>query len=73
MIARALDSDEYVIISSLDLSSALSYGHQTTNTMIGLPANVAELIRGWLVDIFYYVNIDGDRSVLFDPLIGLHS
>jgi hypothetical protein len=38
--------------------------------IIGLPDDVVDLIKVWLMNRFYYVSIDGKNSVLFDLLLG---
>ena len=73
-IARALDNDEYVLVSSLDLSSAFDIVNVKLLLkrlrIIGLPSDVVDLIRVWLENRSFYVSIDGKNSVLFDLLLG---
>ena len=73
-IARALDDDEYVLLASLDLSSAFDL----VNTdlllkrldVIGLPSDVLDLISVWLKNRSFFVSIDGQNSILHDLLLG---
>jgi hypothetical protein len=74
IIARALDNDEFVLVASLDLSSAFDVVDIKLLIkrlyIFGLPANVIELIEVWLKDRLYYVSLDGHNSVLFDVFLG---
>ena len=74
IIARALDEDNYVLVSSIDLSSAFDVVNikllLKRLRIIGLPDDVIDLIKVWLENRFYYVSIDGKNSVLFDLLLG---
>ena len=74
IISRALDDDKYVLMSSLDLSSAFDIVNINLLIkrlkIIGLPADVTTLIRVWLSNRLYYVSLDGSNSVLFDLLLG---
>ena len=73
-IARALYDDNYVIVASLDLSSAFDLVNIKLLikrlTIIGLPNDVIQLIKVWLIHRPYYVSIDGNNSILFDLLLG---
>ena len=74
LIARALDDDEYVLLASLDLSSAFDL--VDVNLLIkrlkkiGLPSDIVELISVWLKDRSFYVSINGQNSIMFDLLLG---
>ena len=74
LIARALDDDEYVLLASLDLSSAFDL--VDVNLLlkrlkkIGLPSDLIDLISVWLKNRSFYVSIDGQNSTLFDLLLG---
>lgn len=74
LIARALDEDKFVLMASLDLSSAFDVVNVKLLLkrlkIIGLPADVIELIKVWLTDRFFYVSIDGENSTLFEVLLG---
>jgi hypothetical protein len=73
-ISRALDNDEYVIVASLDMSSAFDLGNINLLVKrlfkIGFPSDEVNLISAWLRDRYFYVSIDGEASVLFDLLLG---
>ena len=73
-IARALDNDEFVLVSSLDLSSAFDIVNIPLLIKrlkkVGLPNDVIGLISVWLENRSYYVSLDGVNSVLFDLLLG---
>ena len=74
LIARALDEDKYVLVASLDLSSAFDVVDINLLILrlkrIGLPEDVVQLISEWLKDRFYFVSIDGENSILYDLLLG---
>ena len=73
-ISRAIDNDEYVVVASLDMSSAFDLVNINLLVKrlfkIGLPSDVVNLISAWLRDRSFYVSIDGESSVLFDLLLG---
>jgi hypothetical protein len=74
IIARALDSDEYALVASLDLSAAFDIVNIELLLIrlkrIGLPKDVIELIKQWLAPRSYYVNIDEANSKLYDLKLG---
>jgi hypothetical protein len=74
MIARAVDNDEFVLVPSLDLSSAFDVVNidllMKRLVIIGLPDDVTSLIEAWLRNRSYYVSIDGENSILHDLLLG---
>ena len=74
LIARALDEDNYVLMSSLDLSSAFDVVNigllLKRLTIVGLPNDVIALIEVWLRKRFYFVSIDGMTSTLYELLLG---
>ena len=73
-IARALEDEEFVIVASLDLSSAFDLVDinllMKRLAMVGLPADVLRLIRAWLTNRSFYVSIDGTNSTMYDLLLG---
>jgi hypothetical protein len=73
-IARALEDEDFVIVGSLDLSSAVDLVDTDLLVkplvMVGLPADVIMLIRAWLNNRSFYVSIDGTNATLFDLLLG---
>ena len=74
MIARALDNDEFVLVASLDLSSAFDVVNINLllkrMRIIGLPPDVVDLVKVWLKERCYYVSINSENSCLFDLLLG---
>jgi hypothetical protein len=74
LIARAMDGDELVMVASLDLSAVFDLVDVKLLIkrlkIIGLQDDVIELIREWLTNRFYYVDIYGKTSTLFDLLLG---
>jgi hypothetical protein len=74
MISRSLDDDEFVLVSSLDLSSAFDVVNVNLLikrlTILGLPEDVISLIKVWLQNRCYYVSLDSGNSVLHDLLLG---
>ena len=73
-ISRALDDDDYVLTTSIDLSSAFDLVNVDLLIKrlikIGLPEDLIELIESWLKNRSYYVSIDGEDSILYDLLLG---
>ena len=67
-IAKALDSDNYYILSSLDLSAAFDVVERSLlikrMQIIGLPEDIICLTKDWLNDRKYYVETNGDCSSL---------
>jgi hypothetical protein len=66
IISRALDNDQYMLLSSLDLSAAFDLVDiklliKILN-IIGLPGDIVYIIKVWLTNSHYYVDIDGDNS-----------
>ena len=73
-ISRALDNEEYVIVASLDLSSAFDLVNIDLLIkrlkIVGLPKDVIDLISVWLRNRSFYVNINEVNSVFFDLHLG---
>ncbi len=73
-IARALEGEDFVMVASLDLSSAFDLVDiellMKCLTMVGLPADVLQLIMAWLLNRSFYISINGTNSTLFDLLLG---
>jgi hypothetical protein len=73
-IARAIDYNDFAIMTSLDLSSAFDLVNIDLLIrrlhIIGLPDDVVSLIKVWLTDRSYYVCVDGTNSKLYDLLLG---
>ena len=74
VIARALDDDEYVLMSSLDLSSAFDVVNVQLLikrlNIIGLPNDIVSLIINWLSSRYFYVSIDGECSYIHTVGVG---
>ena len=74
LIARALDDDECVLLTSLDLSAAFDL--VDINLLIkrlkivGLPQDVIDLISIWLQNRSFYICIDDHVSIMYDLLLG---
>ena len=66
LIARGLDEGNYVAMASLDLSAAFDVVDVPLLikrlTIMGLPDDLVELIRIWLTERYFYVEIDGVTS-----------
>ena len=73
-IARALDSNKYTIMASLDLSSAFDIVNiellLKRLKITGLPEDVINLIEIWLTDRCYYVTAKGVNSYIRVSNIG---
>jgi hypothetical protein len=73
-ISRALDDNEYLLTTSIDLSSALDLINVDLLIkrliVIGLPKDVIDLTRCWLNNRSFYVSIDGENSILYNLLLG---
>ena len=68
ILARALDQDNYAIMSSIDLSAAFDVVNVKLLLkrlhIIGLPNDIIKLIEIWLKNRMFYVDIDGISSYL---------
>ena len=53
LIARALDEDNYALITSIDRLR-----------LIGLPVDLVDLIEVWLRDQYFYYNVSDHNSYL---------
>jgi hypothetical protein len=74
MNARGLDNDEFVLVASLDLCSALDVVDTKLLLkrwkIIGLYSDIISLIEFWLCKRYYFVSIDENNFCLFDLLLG---
>ena len=74
MIARAADNKCFVVMASLDLSMAFDLVNTELLVkrlkVMGLPMDVINLIREWLIGRSYYVQIGEECSFLFDSVTG---
>ena len=68
ILARALDQDNYAIMSSIDLSAAFDVVNVKLLLkrlqIIGLPNDIIKLIEIWLKNRMFYVDIDGISSYM---------
>lgn len=68
ILARALDQDNYALMASIDLSAAFDVVNIELLIkrlkLIGIPKDVVELIKIWLKNRLFYVDIDGECSFL---------
>jgi hypothetical protein len=73
-ISRALENEEYMIMTRLDLSSAFDLVNIDLLIerlkIIGLPKDVIDLLTVWLPDRSIYENINVVSSVFFDLHLG---
>ena len=75
LLSRALDNNEYAMMSSLDLSAAFDVVNVKLLLkrlkIVGLPPDVIDLIQVWLSLRKYYVNIDGKCSMYYELETGI--
>ena len=70
LIARAADNNCFVVMASLDLSMA--FDMVDTGLLIkrlrvmGMPSDLINLIREWLVGRSFYIQVGDDCSAMFD-------
>jgi hypothetical protein len=69
-----MDEDNFVVMSSLDLSAAFDLVNlnlllKRLNKM-GLPKDVISLLEVWLRNRFFYVEANGHNSMVQDSDIG---
>ena len=74
LLARALNDDNFALMSSLDLSAAFDVVNiellLKRLRIIGLPDDIVALISNWLTERYYYVSIDGDNSYVHMSCVG---
>ena len=72
--SKILDDEDYVMVASLDLSSAFDLVNINLLLkrlrIVGLPNDIVDLISVWLKERNFYVSIDGSNSILYDLLLG---
>ena len=70
LIARALDGDNYVLMASIDLSAAFDAVNIDLLIkrleIIGLPDDIVGLIKLWLENRLFYVEINGLNSLFYE-------
>ena len=75
LISRALDDNEFVAMASIDLSSAFDVVDVPLLIkrlrIIGLPNDLIELIKTWLTERFYYVEVDNVTSNMIVTWFGI--
>ena len=68
ILTRALDEDNYAVMSSIDLSAAFDVVNikllLKRLNIIGLPKDIIKLIEIWLKNRMFYVDINGQCSYL---------
>ena len=66
VLARALDNNNFAIMSSIDLSAAFDVVNIELLIkrliIIGLPNDIIDLLKLWLTERFYYVGLDSGNS-----------
>ena len=74
LIARALDENNYVLMASVDLSSAFDVVNikllLKRLKILGLPNDLIELIKEWLKDRYFYISVEGNNSILIEVISG---
>ena len=74
IIARALDEGDHVLMASIDLSSAFDVINikllLKRLRVVGLPLDLVGLIKIWLNERCFYVEIDGLTSKFYDATSG---
>ena len=75
VIAKALDDDEYALMSSLDLSSAFNVVNVQLLIkrlkIIGIPNDIISLVDEWLTTRYFYVNIGGESLYIKNIGMGM--
>ena len=70
LIARALDEGDYVLMASIDLSAAFDVVNINLLIdrlrIIGLPEDIVGLIKLWLENRKFYVEVNGLNSMFYD-------
>ena len=74
IIARALDSNNYYVLSSLDLSSAFDIVNRELLLkrleIFGIPEDVRLLLKNWLSERLFYVECAGYSSAIHEDNTG---
>ena len=75
ILSRALDSNNFALMASIDLSAAFDLVNidllMKRLTIIGLPRDVLRLIKTWLMNRSFFVRIDGVNSLVVDMDTGI--
>ena len=68
MISRALDENNFYVLASLDLSAAFDLVNRELlfkrMIIMGIPQDIIQLLKDWLSDRLFYVNINDNNSTL---------
>ena len=68
LLSHALDQNKYALMSSIDLSAAFDVVNikllLKRLKIIGLPNDIIELIKVWLCNRLFYVDLDGECSYI---------
>ena len=68
IISRALDEDNFYVLASLDLSAAFDLVNRELlfkrMEIMGIPPDVVLLLKDWLSNRLFYVNINSSNSSL---------
>ena len=74
LLARALNEDNFALMSSLDLSAAFDVVNiellPKKLQIIGLPDDMINLISNWLTERYFYVSIEGENSFIHMSNVG---
>ena len=74
ILTRSLDDDNFVLMASLDLSSAFDVVNSgfllKRLEILGLPDDLVTLIREWLTNRYFYVSIDDSNSFVHSSNVG---
>lgn len=75
IISRAIDSNQYALMASIDLSAAFDLVNTKLLVkrlkIIGLPSDIVRLIELWLGHRSFYVSINGTNSMVIDLNCGV--
>ena len=68
LISRAIDENNYYVLASLDLSAAFDLVNRELlferMQIMGIPDDIVTLLKDWLNDRKFYVDINGNHSTL---------
>ena len=75
IISRALDENNHILMSSVDLTAAFDLVDVRLLIkrlhIIGLPTDIVKLIELWLSGRSFFVNVDGNSSILLELSCGI--
>jgi hypothetical protein len=74
-ISRVLDENNYIFMSSVDLTAVFDLVEVRLLIkrlhIVGLPTDVLKLIKLWLSGRSFFVNMDGNSSMLLEISCGI--